>query len=279
MEDNPCCQSMIQTSLILFNCLAFLASGGVLGFSIYALSSDDFSISMLPSGLPDSLVDILFDHQGNTFKLPIIILTIISSAILLISFLGCVGSCQQSRCLVSMYFLFLSSFLVMLVAGTAYCFLGDPQAQIAETMKMSMARYKGDNMTEILWDKMQAKLGCCGVLSIDDWQNITWTESAACAAPGSCKVTVLNPVKNRNTTTGDNTSDVTNNTVDYEDCLANITTPHHSEGCLPKLRESMHKYIDIIGVIMIAVWAIVLINVLFSFALCVVLDYAEYTYK
>ena len=94
---------------------------------------------------------------------------------------------------------------------------------------MSMARYKGDNMTEILWDKMQAKLGCCGVLSIDDWQNITWTESAACAAPASCKVTVLNPVENRNTTPGDNTSDDNNNTVDYEDCLANITTPHHSE--------------------------------------------------
>jgi len=130
MEDNPCCQSMIQTSLIVFNCLAFFASGGVLGFAIYALSSDSFTISMLPSGLPDSLADVLFDHQGNTFQLPVIILAAISAAVLLVSFLGCVGSCQQSRCLVSMYFLFLSSFLVMLVAGTAYCFLGDPQKHI-----------------------------------------------------------------------------------------------------------------------------------------------------
>lgn len=270
---------MIQTSLILFNCLAFLASGGVLGFSIYALSSDDFSISMLPSGLPDSLVDILFDHQGNTFKLPLIILTIISSAILLVSFLGCVGSCQQSRCLVSLYFLFLSSFLVLLVAGTAYCFLGDPQAQIAETMKMSMTRYKRDNMTEILWDKMQSKLGCCGVLSIDDWHNLTWSDKPGCVAPASCKVKVNNPVDNRNTTGDVDTSDKTKKTVVDDDCFANMTTPHHSEGCLPKLREAMHKYIDIIGAIMIAVWAIVIINVLFSFALCVVLDYAEYTYK
>ena len=57
---------------------------------------------MLPSGLPDSLGDILFDHKGNTFQLPVIILAIISAAVLLVSFLGCVGSCQQSRCLVSM---------------------------------------------------------------------------------------------------------------------------------------------------------------------------------
>jgi len=273
MEDNPCCQSMIQTSLIVFNCLAFLASGGVLGFSIYALSSDSFSISMLPSGLPDSLGDILFDHKGNTFQLPVIILAIISAAVLLVSFLGCVGSCQQSRCLVSMYFLFLSSFLVMLVAGTAYCFLGDPEIQIAESMKASMTRYKGDNVTEILWDKMQSKLGCCGVLSIDDWQNITWTEEPACSAPGSCKITDI--VESGNATA----IDATNSTSVAEECLANLSTPHHSEGCLPKLREAMHKYINIIGAIMVSVWAIVIINVLFSFALCVVLDYAEYTYK
>jgi hypothetical protein len=57
---------------------------------------------MLPSGLPDSLGDILFDHQGNTFQLPVIILAAISAAVLMVSFLGCVGSCQQSRCLVSM---------------------------------------------------------------------------------------------------------------------------------------------------------------------------------
>ena len=78
------------------------ASGGVLGFAIYALSSDSFSISMLPAGLPDSLADVLFDHQGNTFQLPVIILAVISAAVLMVSFLGCVGSCQQSRCLVSM---------------------------------------------------------------------------------------------------------------------------------------------------------------------------------
>ena len=41
----------------------------------------------------------------------------------------------------------------------------------------------------------------------------------------------------------------------------------------------MQKYINIIGAIMLSVWVIVIVNVLFSFALCIVLDYAEYTYK
>lgn len=273
MEDNPCCQSMIQTFLIIFNCLAFLASGGVLGFAIYALSSDSFTSSMLPAGLPDSLVDILFDHEGNTFQLPVIILAIISSAVLMISFLGCVGSCQQSRCLVSLYFLFLSSFLVMLVAGTAYCFLGDPQKHIAQSMKASMQLYKIDNTTQLVWDKMQIKMDCCGALSIDDWQNITWSEQSSCIAPHSCKIIETVNSGFRNDTA--NVTTILNNT----ECLTDFSQPHHSEGCLLKFRESMHKYINIIGAIMVSVWVIVIVNVLFSFALCVVLDYAEYTYK
>ena len=90
-------------------------------------------------------------------------------------------------------------------------------------MKASLTRYKGDNVTEILWDKMQSKLGCCGVLSIDDWQNITWTEEPACSAPGSCKITDI--VESGNATA----IDTTNSTSVAEECLANLSTPHHSE--------------------------------------------------
>ena len=90
---------------------------------------------------------------------------------------------------------------------------------------MSMTRYKGDNATEILWDKMQHKLGCCGVLSIDDWQNITWSEDQSCVAPSSCKITKLVTSDSLNTTT----SNDTNSTVADEGCLADMTAPHHSE--------------------------------------------------
>ena len=86
-----------------------------------------------------------------------------------------------------------------------------------------MTRYKGDNVTEILWDKMQHKLGCCGVLSIDDWQNITWTEDQDCVAPSSCKITKLVTSDSLNTTT----SNDTNSTA--EECLEDLTAPHHSE--------------------------------------------------
>lgn len=279
MEDNPCCQSMIQTFLIIFNCITFFASGGILGFSIYALSSDSFSISVLPAGVPHTLVEVLFDDQGNIFHLPLLILAAVSSAVLLVSFLGCVGSWQQSRCLVSLYFLCLSSFLVILVAGTAYCFLGDPQQHIAQSMKGSMARYKEDNLTEVLWDKMQFNLGCCGVVSIDDWDNITWTDHTQCIAPGSCKV-VADDINNNTTENKNDTgSNITNKNNSTEECLVDLTTPHHSQGCLLLLRAGMRSYINVIGGIMISVWTIVIINVLFSFALCVVLDYAEYNYN
>ena len=92
-------------------------------------------------------------------------------------------------------------------------------------MKASMTRYQGDNLTETLWDKMQYKLSCCGVLSIDDWQNISWTEDLSCTAPASCKVTNSVTIDDRNDTASNNT----NGTDTAEDCLADMATPHHSE--------------------------------------------------
>merc|ERR1719430_2013112 len=64
-----------------------------------------------------------------------------------------------------------------------------------------------------------------------------------------------------------------------QECLTDFSAPHYNEGCLLKLQEVMKSYINVIGAIIVSIWAVVIVNVLFSFALCVVLDYAEYTYK
>ena len=93
-----------------------------------------------------------------------------------------------------------------------------------------MTRYKGDNVTETVWDKMQYKLECCGVLSIDDWQNISWTEDRNCTAPASCKVTNKDMAVLVSSDSGNSTaSNNTNSTDTAEECLADMTTPHHSE--------------------------------------------------
>jgi len=330
---------MIQTFLIIFNCVAFLASGGVLAFAIYALVGNGFTESLLPEGLPDSVAQLLFDNDGKSFQLPLLVLAAVSGLVLFVSFLGCVGSCQQSRCLVALYFVCLFSFLLALMAATAYCFIGDPQRPIIASMKLSMAHYKRDNLTSILWDKMQTQLKCCGTESIDDWKSIGWTSN--CSAPWSCKVleerkvsmilekeevvseekeekekTVTtsseNSVIREETTTqvnlakkskqkrtkdnvvegktrrkrglndtlvnGESMEELSEKNFDKE-CLNDFSVPHYNEGCLLKLQEVMQSYITIVGAIIVSIWAVVIVNVLFSFALCVVLDYAEYTYK
>ena len=70
---------------------------------------------------------------------------------------------------------------------------------------------------------MQLKMDCCGALSIDDWQNITWTEQSNCIAPHSCKIleTATNGMRN-------NTVNVTTN-FNNTDCLTDFSQPHHSE--------------------------------------------------
>jgi len=314
MKDNPCCQSMIQTFLIIFNCIAFFASGGVLAFAIYALLGDGFTKSLLPEGLPDSVAQLLFDNEGNSFQLPLFILAAVSGLVLFVSFLGCVGSCRQSRCLVALYFVCLFSFLLALMAATAYCFIGDPQKPVVASMKLSMEQYKRDNLTQVLWDKMQTQLHCCGTESIDDWKSVGWI--ANCSAPWSCRVLekpevsrILEEEETKSATSasngmvgrtrrkrGMNSTDIEGDDVGgvkeaektteealekhpSQECLSDFSAPHYNEGCLLKLQEVMKSYINVIGAIIVSIWAVVIVNVLFSFALCVVLDYAEYTYK
>jgi len=307
---------MIQTFLIIFNCIAFFASGGVLAFVIYALLGDGFTKSLLPDGLPDSVAQLLFDNEGNSFQLPLFVLAAVSGMVLFVSFLGCVGSCRQSRCLVALYFVCLFSFLLALMGATAYCFIGDPQKPVVASMKLSMEQYKRDNLTRVLWDKMQTQLNCCGTESIDDWKSVGWIDN--CSAPWSCKVlekpeasrmveeeagrtksatlTSNGIVGRARRKRGLNGTDIEGDDVGKmkeddkkadealmkhsdQKCLSDFSAPHYNEGCLLKLQEVMQSYINVIGAIIVSVWAVVIVNVLFSFALCVVLDYAEYTYK
>merc|ERR1712025_912422 len=111
-----------------------------------------------------------------------------------------------------------------------------------------------------------------------------------CVAPKSCEVSEdtedgeEEDVEEVGSVTEVDNGEITQPLVgDHEEiedtCLKDLRIPHYNEGCLQKLNESFHKYINIVGAVMVSVWVIVLLNVLFSFALCVVLDYAEYTYR
>jgi len=228
-----------------------------LGFSIYSLVDGGFNRSVLPSGLPDSVTDLLFDDSGSTLQTPIILLLTVSALVLIVSFLGCIGTWQQSRCLIACYTIALIIFLMLLFGGTCWIFLGDPEGPISRGMKHSLDRYEKDNSTTNLWDKVQVRLSCCGVYTVDDWAKIM--DDPTCLAPNSCKVK--------------------NSTNPSSSCLKSMNSPHFSQGCLPALKDTLKHYKSIVGGVMMAVWVVVIINLLFSFALCVVLDYVEYTYK
>lgn len=260
MEDNPCCQSIIQTSLLIFNVITFIVSGAIFGFSVYTLVDGGINRSVLPDGLPDVVADFMFDDSGNSLKTPVIILVCVSTLVLLVSFLGCIGTWRQSRCLVALYTIALMIFLALLFGGTCWVFLGDAEGAVGSGLRQSMSGYENDNGTRLMWDRLQDHLSCCGVYSNNDWKTVL--TNSTCLAPSSCK----------NVPTKDTSE------PDMMDCLTSLDDTF-TRGCLPALKESLTKYKHIVGGIMMTVWVVVIINVLFSFALCVVLDYAEYTYK
>ena len=49
-----------------------------------------------------NIENLLFDHKGDVFLIPVTFLLICLSLTVLISFLGCFGSCLGSRCLMGL---------------------------------------------------------------------------------------------------------------------------------------------------------------------------------
>jgi len=261
---NPCCQCLIQTFLFVFNIVVFLLSAGVISIAIYSFIDSDFNRSVFPENLPDVIAHVFFDESGNTLESPVAILMIVSAIILFVSFIGCLGPWQRSRCLVALYTIAYFVFLVLLMVGTCWTFLGDVEGAIGNVMNSSMARYETRNETMILWDKIQVQLECCGVEGVSDWETILNSTSSSCLAPHSCL---------------DNSTAYYDSYLDVQQCLSDSTQPHYTAGCLVALVETLGKYKNIIAGIVISVWMIAMINFIFSFALCVVFDYIEYTYK
>merc|ERR1711983_57242 len=118
----PCCQTLIELALCCSNSFVFLLSSSVLILCGLVLVQPETinspSFSFIPDDLVQPLRDIILDPRGQVNLIPVLFLLSLVFVIFLISFLGCVGTCLHSRCMVFTYFLLMVSLLISLLAVT-----------------------------------------------------------------------------------------------------------------------------------------------------------------
>uniref|UniRef100_A0A8C0NG38 Tetraspanin n=2 Tax=Canis lupus familiaris TaxID=9615 RepID=A0A8C0NG38_CANLF len=123
----------------------------ILGFGIYFLIHNNFRL-------------LLSLTLGN-------VLVIVGSIIMVVAFLGCMGSIKENKCLLMSFFILLLIILLAEVTLAILLFVYEQKLNdyVSESLTDSIKQYHLDNSTRATWDSIQSVLQCCGVNGTSDW--------------------------------------------------------------------------------------------------------------
>nr|XP_019586020.1 PREDICTED: leukocyte surface antigen CD53 isoform X2 [Rhinolophus sinicus] len=124
---------LLKYVLFFFNLLFWFCGCCILGFGIYLLIHNN--VGVLFHSLPSLTL-------GN-------VLVIVGSIIMVVAFLGCMGSIKENKCL-----------------------LMSLRKSVADGLTDSIQRYHSDNSTRAAWDSIQRFLQCCGINGTRDWTTV-----------------------------------------------------------------------------------------------------------
>lgn len=146
---------LLKYVLFFFNFLFWVCGCCILGFGIHLLVQNTYGI--LFRNLP-------FLTLGN-------VLVIVGSIIMVVAFLGCMGSIKENKCLLMSFFVLLLIILLAEVTLAILLFVYEKKINtlVAEGLNDSIQHYHSDNSTRMAWDFIQSQLQCCGVNGSSDW--------------------------------------------------------------------------------------------------------------
>jgi len=176
-----CGLTVCKWILGFFNFLIFVCGGIILGVGVWITVDKQSILSLLRNSqkFTDSA-----DAQnvGTTAVLEQLgyILIAVGAVIFLLGFLGCCGACQESKCMLATYAVFLTIFLLVEVGAGIYAAVAkkDFVKDSKKLLLQSLQRYKGDDEKQdalsLSWNYVFANFKCCGVNNAEDLRESEW---------------------------------------------------------------------------------------------------------
>jgi len=172
--------TVIKYALFFFNLLIFI-------LSIVVISLGGVLLSSLRSNNIDETL-------GTTPRASCILLIVVGSIALIISFLGCCGARKESYQLLYAYgtILFVVLVVEVVTAVIIFGFRDDIKNEAITGMKREMENYHDENGTLNIVDELQVTFHCCGAENYTDWNSIPPYNSTVPSYPPTCCGNPLN---------------------------------------------------------------------------------------
>ncbi|KAF1747397.1 hypothetical protein GCK72_023859 [Caenorhabditis remanei] len=179
-----CGNKCVKYFFWIINLLFFILGAVVVGLSIWMLV-DKNSLATVASTVKVDLSQVLNQvniQQLNTF---LYVAIAIGGALLILGFFGCCGSCCESICAISVYFiLVLILFVVEIVAIVLY-FVNKTKLQqgfVTIWRDELVSKYTTQQQIHQVLDQIQSSLQCCGAAGCSDYvQYGAFPTSCQCA--------------------------------------------------------------------------------------------------
>ncbi|GLV35535.1 Tetraspanin 74F [Carabus blaptoides fortunei] len=162
------CGKFMKFSMFVANFVIFIGGCVVLSLGIWTLVDKSFVTELLGTNL----------FLGAAYTL-----VATGAAVCLVSFLGCIGSVREVRCMLLTYFIIVFAvFVTMMLGGIlGYVFRERVEVTMRQEMLSSLRLYGNRREVTDAWDATQERLQCCGVYSADDWK--THVPESCCREP------------------------------------------------------------------------------------------------
>jgi len=197
------------------------------------------------------------------------IMVVISAFVVLVSFFGCCGAWKESKCMLGTYFTIILALFIVMLVGAILGYSGDFEKTIKKPLKDSLKEYNDQPQSDSkkalksIWNEVQEELKCCGVDGVTDWSNGNGTsfnwESNFNKPEGCCQYKRGD---------GDKLSQIEINTCRKETNPSPDSTTYYFKGCYTAFSDQVRNNQDLVVGLAIGVVAIMFLNMLFSFSLC-----------
>ncbi|CAD6193053.1 unnamed protein product [Caenorhabditis auriculariae] len=162
-----CGNKCVKYFFWLINFLFFILGAVIIGLSIWILTDQNFS-STVSSTVKIDLSAVNFQNLYLFLYLTLGI----GAALLVLGFFGCCGSCCESVCTMSLYFLLVLALFGVEILGIVLYFV--KKSSLRETFtnvwrNELVAKYSTQENIRNMLDNVQRNLNCCGASGCSDY--------------------------------------------------------------------------------------------------------------